>query len=273
MITNVEVRNMQGNLLSLNLQDYSDGIIIEDIDGLDPVKATLVFSDFAGQDLSAFQSARREKRNLIFKFSLEPDFINTNVRDIRRNLYHYFMPKTNVMLRIFEDDGLVVDIAGRVESFDSPRFTNKPGATISIICEDSNFVDVTPRIFIGNTTAGSTESLLDYAGSVETGFLFTLNVDRTINSFTIYNTPEDNLTRQMPFSAAMVAGDVLKISTVPGNKSAILTHLGTDKSVLYGVAPAANWLNIFPGDNKLRVLAAGAVIPYTISYTDKYGGL
>jgi len=273
MLVKVEARNDQGKLLTLSLTDYTEGITIEDITGLDPVKATLVYSDFAGQDLSAFQSARRDKRNLVFTLGYEPDYVATNVRDIRRRLYTFFMPKTNVNLRFYEDDGLVVNIAGRVESFDSPRFTRDPDATISIICENSNFVDTTPKTFNGNTTAGTTESPLTYVGSVETGFVFTLNVNRTITNLTIYNTPEDNIAKQMPIAIAMVAGDTLKISTVPGNKYAILTHLGSDQEVVYGIDPSANWLNLFPGLNKLRVLASGAVIPYSIAYTDKYGGL
>lgn len=273
MLVKVEARTDQGKLLTLSLTDYTEGITIEDITGLDPVKATLVYSDFAGQDLSSFQSARREKRNLVFTLGFEPDYVSSNVRDIRRKLYSFFMPKTNVNLRFYEDDGLVVNIAGRVESFDSPRFTKDPDATISIICENSNFVDLTPRLFNGSTTAGSTESPLNYNGSVETGFLFTLNVNRSITSLTLHNTPEDNVAKQMPVSIAMVAGDILKISTIPGNKFATLTHLGADQSVLYGIDPSANWLNLFPGLNKLRVLASGAVIPYSIAYTDKYGGL
>jgi len=274
MLTKIEARNLQGSLLTLSLLDISEGISVEDVQGLDPVKATLVYSDFAGQDLSTFQSARRDRRNIILKLGYEPDYVNTSVRDLRRRLYKWFMPKSLVRLRFYEDDGLVVDISGRVESNDTPRFgTQDPDATISIVCEDSNFVDLTPRIFSATTTSGSTTSDLTYNGSVETGFVFTLNLDRDINGFTFYNTPPDNSQRSLQFTAPMVAGDTLKISTVPGDKYAILTHAGVDNSVLYGVNPSANWLNLFEGLNKLRVLVAGEPIPWSIAYTDKYGAL
>lgn len=273
MLTKLEVRNPQGQLLSLPLLDYSNGYTIENIDGLDPVKATLVYSDFAGQDLSTFQSARRDRRNIVLQVGFEPNYALTNVLTLRRNLYKWFMPKTPLQLRFYEDDGLTVNISGRVESNDSPRFTKDPDGTFSIICEDSNFVDLTARTYSGMTTAGTTTTDGVYNGSIETGFLFTLNVDRTISGFTLYNTPADNTQRSLIFNTPMVAGDVLKISTIPGNKYAILTHGGVDSSVLYGVSPASNWLNLFPGTNKIRALVSGAGIPWTIAYTDKYGGL
>lgn len=273
MLTKVEVRTAAGSLLTLPLVDYSEGYTIEDIDGLDPVKATLVYSDFAGQDLSAFQSARREKRNITLKVGFEPNFAVTTVLDLRRRLYGFFMPKSIVRLRFYEDDGLVVQISGRVESVDAPRFTKDPDATISIICEDSNFVDLEAKAITGNTTSGTTTKDILYAGSVETGFVFALNLNRSINGFTLYNTPPDNSQRSLVFNYPMVAGDILRISTIPGDKYATLVRGGSETSVLYGVAPSSNWLNLFPGVNKVRALVSGTAIPWSIGYTDKYGAL
>ena len=42
MITMIQAINAQGELLSLPLDDISNGFSVEDIDGLDPVKATIV---------------------------------------------------------------------------------------------------------------------------------------------------------------------------------------------------------------------------------------
>jgi hypothetical protein len=183
------------------------------------------------------------------------------------------MPKSQVDLRFYEDTGLIVNIAGRVESFDSPRFAKEPDGTISIICEISDFDTRIPLTLAGVSTAGGTVTPVTYEGSIETGFDFTMFVDRTITGFTIYNTDASNTQRSMPFASPMVAGDILRIGTVPGRKYATLTHAGADQSVLYGVSPAANWLNLFPGLNNVRVLLAGAAVPWEIVYTTKYGGI
>lgn len=273
MLTQVDVTTAFGTLFSFPLYDISEGYTVKDIDGLDPVKATLVYSSFAGQDGSQFQSARRENRNLVLKLGYEPDYALTTVQALRSKLYKGFMPKSVVKLKFYEDTGLIVYINGRVESFDSPRFTKDPDGTISIICEVPDFDTLVTLTQSGMSTTGTTTTDFEYGGSVETGFLFTLNVDRVMSGFTLYNTDASNTQRVMPFVAPMEAGDILKISTVPGNKYALLNRLGVDESVMYGVSSGANWLNLFPGLNKIRVLASGAAVPWTIDYTTKYGGL
>lgn len=273
MLTQVDVTTAFGTLFSFPLYDISDGYTVKDIDGLDPVKATLVYSSFAGQDGSQFQSARRENRNLVLKLGYEPDYALTTVQALRANLYKGFMPKSRVGLKFYEDTGLIVYIDGTVESFDSPRFTKDPDGTISIICEVPDFDTLITLTQSGNSTSTALTTDFVYDGSIETGFLFTLNVNRVLTGFTLYNTDASNTQRVMPFAAPMEAGDVLRISTVPGNKYAKLTRLGVETSVLYGVSSGANWLNLFPGLNKIRVLASGAAVPWTIAYTTKYGGL
>jgi hypothetical protein len=273
MLTKVEIRTAQGALLTLPLQDISEGYAVKDIEGLDPVKATLVYSSFAGQDGTQFQSARRENRGLILKLGFEPDYALTSAAALRTRLYGYLMPKSLVQLRFYEDTGLVVNVSGRVESLDSPRFTKDPDATIAITCENPDFDTLVNVTYPGNTTSGTIETEIRYAGTVETGFIFTMNVDRTISGFTIYNTDAATVQRTLPFSSPMLAGDVLKISTVPGNKYALLTRAGVQTSVMYGVSSASNWLNLFPGINRFRVLLSGAVIPWSVSTSDKYGAI
>ena len=273
MLEKVEIRTTQGALLTLPLQDISEGYIVKDIDGLDPVKATLVYTSFAGQDGTQFQSARRENRNIILKLGYEPNYAQTSAAELRKRLYGYLMPKSLVQLRFYEDTGLVVNVTGRVESLDSPRFTKDPDATISISCENPDFDTLVNVQYPGVTTPTTTETNVLYNGTTETGFLFTLNVDRPITGVTLYNNDGANVQRSLTFSLDMIAGSVLKISTVPGNKYATLTTSGNEASVLYGVSPSSNWLNLYPGNNRIRALISGAVIPWTIDSTDKYGGL
>lgn len=273
MLTKVEVRTSFGALLTLFLQDISEGFSVKDIDGLDPVKATLIFSTNAGQDGSQFQSARRENRNVVLKLGYEPNFQLTSTSALRQRLYGVLMPKSLVQLRFYEDNGLVVNVSGRVETFDSPRFTKEPDAIIGIVCEIPDFDTLVTLTASGNTTGSSATTDVYYNGSVETGFLFTMLVNRSVNGFTIYNTLSDNTVRSLTFAASIQAGDILEISTRPGNKYATLNRAGAESSLLYGVTPTSNWLALFPGMNKFRVLLTGAAIPWTIGYTTKYGGL
>lgn len=273
MLTKVEVRTPRGDLLVLELEDISDGLIIRDLGGLGPVKATLVSSGYAGLDGSQYQSSRRESRNITMQLELDPDPVTDTVRSLRKRLYNFFMTKAEVSLRFHLQDGLIVDILGRVESCEPAVFVQEPAVDVSIMCFDPDFYDPTPTLLPGNTTAGSTETVVTYDGEIETGFVFTLNVNRALSEFTIYHDPPNDTMRTLDFSASLVSGDVLVISTINGNKGATLTRSGVTSSVLYAISPQSNWLALEPGDNGLRVYAEGAAIPYTIEYSTKYGGL
>ena len=71
----------------------------------------------------------------------------------------------------------------------------------------------------------------------------------------------------------MVSGDILQLNTVEGNKFATVTRGGSVKSAISGPSPQADWIQLAPGTNKLRVNVSGAAIPYTFKYTSRYGGL
>jgi hypothetical protein len=274
MLTRVEVRTRQGTLLNLPLEDVTSGYILTEVEGLDPVKATLVSSSFANQDGAQYQSSRRESRNLKLKLELEPDYINNTVESLRLNLYDYLMPKTEVDLRLVRDDGLEVDITGMVESHEAPMFVKEPAVDVSLMCFKPDFIDPTPVEFSGTSTELTTETDIVYAGNIETGFILTLNLNRDESAITVYLRAPNGSLSQLDFAASLLDGDKLVISTVSGSKGAWLTRAGVESSILYGIPPQSGWPYFVKGTNKLRIYATGSpAIPYTIEYMTRYGGL
>jgi hypothetical protein len=224
-------------------------------------------------DGEQFQSSRREKRNIVLTLGLEPDWAQTTVGQLRAQLYKFFMPKNDSTLRFYTDDFPVVDILGTVETFDCPLFVKDPEATISLICFDPDFYTPTALQFAGNTTSGSTSQAVQYDGTVDTGVLITVNVNRTMAGFTVNVQPDGDVIHSMQFTAALVAGDVVQISTVPGNKFATLTRAGVQSSLLYGISPTSEWTALQPGNNAFWINASGSAVPFTVQYTEKIGGL
>lgn len=276
MLTMVEARNDQGELLQLPFMDISNGFAIENIDGLDPVKATLVASPFAQVDGGQFQASRRESRNLVLTLSFEPDYVTGSVDELRDTLYQFFMTEAKVNLRFVRDDKPSVNIDGRVESFDAPRFSQTLKASISIMCFKPDFLELESTVFSESTTSTTDEEDLEYEGTVETGVIFTLNVNRTISeddTLSIYFRDPGGNTKKLDFSYDLINGDVVKISTVTGNKYATVTRAGVTTNVLYAVSPSSVWLNLFRGINGIRAYLEGAAVPFTIEYVVKYGGL
>lgn len=273
MITKVEARTDQGSLLILTLMDPSNGYALAEIEGLDPVAATLVTAASSNRSGVRPQSARKNPRDLTLKIDYVPDFVTSTVQGLRQALYDFFTPPAWVNLRFYLDTGLVVNIRGQVETFNSPLFTDSPKATIGIQCYDPDFIDNTLSTVSGVTTYLDNTIDVQYTGTADTGFVFTLNVDRTLTEFSIYNTTPDGSLLQLDFAESLIAGDVLQISTIEGNKGASLIRSGVVSSMLRGVSPSADWVVLQKGLNELRVYAEGAAIPFTIAYNNYYGGL
>lgn len=282
LLKSLKATNSQGSVLNLPLDDISGGFIVKEIEGLDPVKATLVSSSFANLDGEQYHTSKREPRNIKIKLGLNPDYGIESVMDKREQLYSYFMPKkqTTLGFHLFDKfavsvflDHLDVQIPGYVETFECDPFVEEPEANISVMCFNPDFFDPTLVTFDGMSVADLTETVLSYAGSVETGVIFTLLPDRDVDTFTIYHRPPDNSLRTADVSYPMLAGDILTITSIVGSKGVRLTRAGVETSILYAQTPQSNWLTFQPGDNNLRVYAEGAPIPFRIEYNNKYGGL
>lgn len=273
MLESLEVRTAQGNLLVLVLDDVSSGYSVADILGLDPVKATIVSTGFAQQDIAQFQSARRESRNIVIKLGLEPDYAITTVRALRRQLYDYFMPKLPVKLTFIHDDGFTANANGYIESAEAPLFVQDPQMDISILCLDPDFYAPTTTLITGDTVSDNTEFYLPYEGTIETGIEFKFMPDRVVNSFTIYHRAPNGTMTSLEFTVPLALGQLLTLNTRPGEKSALRTLSTQDGSMLYAVSPQSIWTTLYPGDNHLRVYAEGLPVPYEIRYVERYGGL
>lgn len=273
MLTEVQATSAQGSLLQLLLGEISNGVALEDVDGLDPVKATIVSSSFPNSTGEQYLAAKREARDVKLSLGLEPDYVTEMPVDVRNRLYSFFMPRTFVGLKFVHSNGLMVDISGMVETCEAPLFSSEPRLDVSVRCFESDFVDLTPQELDLLTAATTFDFELDYPGSVETGLQFELLVNRDVDEFSIYNTMPDGTPRQLDFAWPMHAGDILRINNVPGEKSVRLVRSGVESSVLYGMSPQSSWIDLYPGTNKLRVYATGAPIPYTFTYLNRYGGL
>lgn len=264
--------------LTVQLGDVSNGINIVDITGLDPVKATLTSSNFAGQAGGIFQSSHRETRNIVIKLDIEANPATQTVRSIRKSIYSIFRPETQILLKFYDDESTDVtdgyQIVGIVETCGPPatRFLQTSEVDISVMCFDPDFQDAEPITVSGLTTADATATSIAYDGTTETGMIFTLNVNRSdLSEFQIYYIDGTGATWTMDVAALFQTGDVVTINTTPGSKSANLLRAGVTTSILYAISPQSTWMRLAPGANSIRFSATGAAIPATVTYTKRFG--
>lgn len=273
MLDRVEFTNRTGNKLAIPFYDGDNGYWFESVEGIDPVDAVIVSSSFANVDGEQYQSARRGSRNLVFKMGVDVSQVHGSVGQLRRNLMGLLMPKSEVILRFFDTDFPAVDIVGIVESFDWPLFVQEPEVTLSIICHQSDFVDLLTVVAVDKTVPELLNTIIDYPGSVETGITFRMLADRPLSEFTIFHGSANGVFSSFEFEEPIIAGDLVEICTISGQKEVMLTRAGTRSSILHAMSPYSNWIQITPGANYFSVVAEGAEIEYTIEYVNRYGGL
>lgn len=278
MLNRIEIQRKDGGVLTLPIYDATN-YQIKDIQGLDPVKANIVTSSFAHIDGSQFQSSRREMRNLVIKLGIDSLGVGLTTQELRKELYSYLMPKTDVTIKFIRDNLDAVIISGQVESFDSPLFVKEPEATISILCFDPDFKSDSALIANGLTVTTGLEYAdleVNYLGEVDSGFVFSFTPTITITSFTLQNTLSDGSVRKFIFDATgapILSGNTLKISTIPGDKYVRITRTGVESSILWAMDPASDWIALYPGTNLLRVTTNFSGRAYSISYNNRFGGL
>lgn len=275
MLNRIEIHKKDGGVLTLPIYDATN-YQIKDIQGLDPVKANIVTSNFAHIDGTQFQSSRREMRNIVMKLAIDSFGVTKSVQELRKDLYAFLMPKTNITVKFIRDNLDVLSIDGQVESFESSLFVKEPEATISLLCFDPDFKNDTPTTFSSTSVNTAVDSEIIYNGEVDSGFIFEMTPTVDIDTFTIQNTQTDGTVRKLIFlseSSPILAGEKIIISTIPGDKYVRVSKNGTVSSILWGLDPSSDWVSLYTGLNKFRVITEVAGQPYSIEYFTRFGGL
>jgi hypothetical protein len=276
-IDKVEVTNSQGNLLTLMLEDISNGYVVEEIDGLDPVKATIVTSSFATMDGQQYQASSRDVRNITMKLGYAPNYsIDETIRTLRTRLYGWFTSGESVALAFYMSDGLAVNISGIVETAEQAVFAQEPVMDISILCPQPDFIsDSIIQIHSTFTTTDTVAHPINYDGTVPAGLTsLSFTVATTLSEFTIYHTEPSGVLNTMLISAPLVLGDVVNICTIKGQKSITLTRASVTTSLLWAVSPQSTWIQLKPGTNQFYLHASsGSPSAVLLDYYNRYGGL
>ena len=269
MLTSILAKNRSEDILSLPLETPENGIIVAGIDGLGPVKASIASSSFAGFDGSIPQAARRDVRNILIKFDLDPF---RSVEDTRKLLYKFFLPKSYVTLVFTTDQGLNASITGMIESCDPVIFSKEPQMTVSIICFEPDFKGTnSTRVQL---VADGNYHDVEFNSEIETGFSTLIHITEPMQELQFDVISPFGRRQRLNYSGSHVAGDLLEISTKFGAKGAYLTRNSNTTSVLYGVTITSEYPVLYPGTNKIMMETFPNTTPFALEfeYRALYGG-
>lgn len=288
MIKSITITNHLNESITLEMTSpEKSGFVINFIDGLGPPKANIEITEMSLMDGGVYNSARAQSRNIVFSFMfLFPSALAGDLESqigkleiTRQKTYKYFPLKNRVKITI-ETDERSCETYGYVESNDSDIFSKNGGAVISILCPDSylfsthiyatNFASIsalfefpfgneslTDPLLEFSTISNYTDRTITYTGDAEIGMIMSIHAAGAIENIVIYKLyPEPveiieiDTDRLLALTGeGLHFGDDIIISTVKGNKYAILIRDGETINILNCLAKYPDWIQLSRGDN------------------------
>lgn len=271
MITEVKAYSSLQSAPQLLLVDNgraeTDFIQIRDIQGLDPVAASIGAVPLGSSDGEVFTGSSVRSRNIVLTVHPNPDWSNWTFEGLRRLLYAYFMPKQDARLVFYSDDMPTVDIQGVVESVTANPFSSDPELLVSIICTDPYFKTISPI-----TLSGENGDIvdIDYKGNIESGVQ--IRVDWVSN-------PEptsvkiQNLEIVIEDPSVLSSTQYLQVSSLPKDKYIKRFEEAVEESLLSFVKAGSEWPTLVPGDNQFTVITDAGTQIWELQYSERFGGL
>lgn len=295
MINSITITNHLDESITLEMRfPEQSGFLIRSIEGLGPSKADINITELSGIDGANYNSARVNSRNIVFLLGfLEKE----TIEDIRQESYKYFPIKKRVEIKI-ETDNRISETYGYVESNEPNIFSKEEITTISVICPDSYLYSSEDQITLFSSVISlfefpfSNESLsvnlieistfdlitmksIYYTGDAPVGIVIFIHAIGSANDVEIINvgTSESikiDSARLIELTGYDIqAGDDIIISTVKGNKYAILIREGVTINILNVLDQYPDWFELEKGDNVFSYTADSGVSNLQIRIENK----
>jgi hypothetical protein len=256
----------------------TDLVQIRNIDGLDPVKASVNTSPLGSVDGVAYTGSNVPSRNIVLTLHPNPNWHNWSYEGLRRLLYSYFMPKRPVRLVFYSDDIAPVEISGVVESCDVNPFSQDPELLVSIICPDPYFTALDPEVLTGQTVRpGGTIAQIHYDGTIEAGIHVEVSFSSGAAPTIIGIQIGDPLISFFNVVATVGATKYFEMSSLPMQKFVQNVDIGTGiiTNLLskIQIAEGSSWPSLQPGEQDFSVVTDQGVQDWELTYFERFGGL
>lgn len=265
-------------LLDAGGRAETDLVQIRNIDGLDPVKASVSTSPLGSVDGASYTGSSIPSRNIVLTVHPNPDWDIWTHASLRKLIYAYFMPKKATRLVFLSDDIDPVEISGIVESVENNQFSKDPEFLVSVICPDPYFTSVDPIVLTGQTVRdGGTVVIVDYQGNIETGMIVKVTEVTAPDPTSIGIQIGNPVISYFNIAAGVDATKFFEMSSLPMRKyvqnvnigSGVITNLLSQSTIQEG----SDWPMLQPGENEFSIVTDQGVQDWELRYYERYGGL
>lgn len=268
MINYIQTTNPSNNSLLLYLATSGDdqGLVIFNLEGLGPPKATVNGLGGPNYDGVIVSSVKTDARHIVLTLAVKPGY---DEETAKQKIYTYFPIKKIIKFKVATDQKVVYADA-YVESVEMNQFAKVENAVISLYCPEPYWLDINNY----SPSISSTGTTIAYPGEVSCGVEIQVSYSSTVNprDITITNA---NGTQSFFLDISQACADIplsqistgstIKIKTYPGEKS-IYFYYGAGQSPVY------NWFNYHTlGDDFIQLYLGNNLIDWDMSDTTGVG--
>ena len=282
MLTEVKAYSSWRSAPTLELAEdgrpETDLIQLRNIDGLDPVKASVNTSPYGSIDGASYVGSSVPARNIVLTLHPNPEWQVWTYEKLRRLLYSYFMPKRPTRLVFYSDDLVPVEISGVVEDVSVNIFSKDPELLVSIICPDPYFTALNPTVITGNAAQyGDDPVVVDYDGTIEAGVKVKITAVSGPNPTDIAIQIGDPQISYFAVEAGVDSSKYFEMSSLPLNK--YVQHIDINTGIIVNllskvyIREGSLWPTLQPGENEVLVITDQGVQDFEFSFYERFGGL
>lgn len=228
-----------------------------------------------------------------------------DIEESRHESYKYFPVRKPVKL-YFETDSKTVYVNGYTEENNPGIFSKNEETTITVICPDPWFYEtseetivfsgiepmfefpfdnnsLTQKLIIFGELKNDIVETFNYRGDIEVGFVaeIEINGSHVQKRIRIMNLDKrEVLTINLDIVESIIGGklklgDLMLISTIPGDKYAHIINGGEEIDILNAISRDSDWPKIYEGENTFGYTADKGTdeLWFKITFPVAYGGL
>lgn len=278
----LKIENRFGDVLELT---HNKNYVVSSVEGLNPPKAKINFSDVVGMNGSLFNSSKTEMRNIVMTFLPQ-----LPVEENRLALYKY--AQTGQWCKIYYSNGsLEVQIEGYVETVEGSLFKRPQSVQISILCPQPYFEGLNEIVNDISSLLANFEfpftieaegiefsyinhdmlsTVVNY-GDVETGLSIYITARGEVVNPVIYDTHGGKFAIDIVLSE----GEQIVIDTKSGERSVKLISGVGEENIINKVQANPSWFTLYPGENIFSYDAKSGMdlMSIVFRHRTKYGGV
>ena len=248
---------------------------VKEITGLDADAIVTKYYGSSGIGNDLFYNLMIEKRDVVMRIGLNPDWTDLSYSELRDALYKLISSSRTGLVDIWftNEAGAVAILSGWVTKFESPQFVQSPEVIISFKTKDPMLkapVPVTPPVAnLPSTNA----HIPDPVSTAPHGFEFILTFTGAMASLVISDPRDASWSFTVTPAGGFLTGDVLHFSSDPNDKKLYIVRAESAIYLADKIASGSVWPIMFPGDNRFSLSTPGSVHWTSISYFPTFWGV